>query len=74
MARLNDSLDSDDELPELSTLLRPHSGAISRTLAKTPTEKEGKTPSQRKETHNLVSKDPRKERHEVALKTVTKVS
>ena len=74
MARLNSSLDSDDELPELSTLLRPQSGAISRTLAKTLTEKEGKTPSQRKETQNLVSKDLLKEGHAVASKTVTEVS
>lgn len=74
MARLNDPLDSDDELPELSALLRLQSGAISRNLAKTPMEKEGKTPSQRKETQNLVSKELLKERHAVGLKTVTKVS
>ena len=74
MARLNDPLDSDDELPDLSTLLRPHSEVISRNLAKTPTEKEGKTPSQRKETQNLVSKGLLKERHALALKAVTEVS
>lgn len=66
MARLNDLLDSDDELPELSTILRPQSDAISRISAKTP--------SPRKETLNSISKELLQERHAVAIKTVTKVS
>lgn len=62
MARLHALLDSDDELPELSTILRPQSDAINRARAKTPTEKHCKMPSQREETQNMVSEDSLKEK------------
>ena len=45
MARLNDPFDSDDELPELSTIMR--------TLVETPKQDDGKMPPQRKETQDL---------------------
>ena len=48
MARLNYPLDSDEELPELSTIFM-------RTLAKTPKQDHGKVPSPRKETRNLAN-------------------
>ncbi|KAF6219346.1 hypothetical protein HO133_005171 [Letharia lupina] len=74
MARLNDPLDSDDELPELSTILRPQTDAIIRILAKTPKQEHHKIPSQTKATKNLANEDLLTERHVITPSTFTKVS
>lgn len=74
MARLNDPLESDEELPELSAVLQSQPDATIRTLTKTPKQEHGKTPSQRQETQKLASETLLTERRAVAPKTVTIVS
>lgn len=66
MARLNDSLNSDYELPDLSTIIR--------TLAKAPKQEHGKVQYRRNETQDLPNEDLLTEAHTVASRTVTKVS
>ena len=74
MARLNDQLDSDDELPDLSTILRLRTDAIPRTRLETPRQEDGGIPSQRGETRNLATDNPLTEKHAITPKTFTKVS
>lgn len=74
MARLNDPLESDEELPELSTILQPQTDTVIRTLSKTPKQEHGKITSQRLETQKLASETLLTERHAIAPKTVIKPS
>lgn len=53
MARLNNHLDSDDELPELSSILGLRTEAIVRTQPKTPRQENGDVEFHEKETQNL---------------------
>lgn len=71
MARLNDAIESDEELPELSTILRPQTDAIVRNLAK---QEHGKMSSSGKEIQNLASEDLLTERHTIAPGIVSTVS
>ena len=64
MARLNDLLDSDDEFPELSTILG----------AQNSKQEHSKMPSHRKETQNLANKNILVEKHELTARTITKAS
>ena len=73
MARLNDLTDSDDELPELSTLLGPQKDAIIPTLVKTPMQEHGKISSRRKEDLNLADEKLLTERHAIAPRTSPEV-
>lgn len=62
MARLNDPVESDDDLPELSTILG------------LPKQEYGKMPPQRQETQDLANDDSLTERHAMSPRTVTKNS
>ena len=63
MARLNDPVESDDELPELSTILGPRK------------QEYGKLPSQRQgETQNSADQDLLTDRHATSPRAVTRVS
>lgn len=72
MARLNDQLDSDDELPELSSILKTRSEAIpTRTQLETPWQEHGGIPSQRKKTQNLAADNLLTVKHATASTVLT---
>ena len=62
MARLNDPVESDDDLPELSTILG------------LPKQEYGKMPPQTQETQDLANDDSLTERHEMSPRTVIQTS
>ena len=74
MARLNDHLDSEDELPELSNILGLQIGTMTRTQPETQRQEHGETPSQRKETQNLDINKILTKRRAIATRTLTEVS
>ena len=74
MARLNDHLDSEDELPELSNILGLQTGAITRTQPETRRQEHGEIPSQRKETQNLELNNLLTERRAIVTRTLTEDS
>ena len=75
MARLNDPFESDDELPELSTLLGPQKHATITTPVKTPRQEHSKILSSRRREHtNLADDFPITKRDAIVQRTITKVS
>ena len=74
MARLNDPSASDEDLPELSTILQPRTDAIPRIIAQTPKQEHGKTPSRKDETQILASEELLTERYATSPRTVSQVS
>ena len=66
MARLNNQSDNDDELPELSSLLKSQSQATITPLPN-PEQDVGVIQSRRMETENLAANDTLVERHAITL-------
>lgn len=71
MARLNDQLDSDDELPELSRILKIRTEAIPRTQLETPRQEHGGIPSPRKKTQKLATDNLLTVKHVIVPTTLT---
>lgn len=74
MARLNDQLDSDDEFPDLSSILNVKKEAIVSTLPRVSKLGHGEIWSQKKQLPSLTKSVSLIEGHEIAPKTLTKVS
>ena len=73
MARLNIQLDSDDDLPELSSILASRiEGAITK-ISKNPKQEPSEIPFEEGETQSLINNDRLTETHAVAPKTLTGV-
>ena len=73
MARLNNHLDSDDELPELSSILGPGTEAIIRNQPKTPRQENGDIEFQEKETQNLPTESLLPEKPATGQRILTEV-
>ena len=73
MARLNDHLDSDDELPDLFSILRLRTEASIRTHPKTPRPAHGDITYREKEGKELATEYSPTERHVIASETFTNV-
>ena len=73
MARLNNQLHSDDELPELSSILGFRTEPIIRTQPKTPRQEYGDIGSQDKETQNLPTESLLAERYATGPRALTEV-
>ena len=73
MARLNDDLDSEDELPDLFSILRLRTEAIIRTPPKTPRQAHGDITYREKEGKELATEYSLTERHAIASGTFTDV-
>ena len=73
MARLNDHLDSEDELPDLLSILRLRTEASIRTLPKTPRQAHRDITYREKEGKGLATEYAKSERHMTASETLTDV-
>lgn len=71
MARVNDQLDSDDELPKLSSLFKIRTEATPRTQIETSRQEHGSIPSQRKKTQKLAADNPLTVKHATVPTTLT---
>ncbi len=74
MARLNDRLDSDDELPALSSILAFRTEATITTPPKAAKQQSGEMPSSKKGTQNLANKNFVTEKHTIVPGTLVAVS
>ena len=73
MARLNDHLDSDDELPDLFSILRLRTEASIRTQPKTPRRAHCDIRNREKEDKGLATEYVNSKRHVIASETFTDV-
>ena len=73
MARLNDLLDSEDELPDLFSILRLRTEASIRTQPKTPRQAHCDITYREKESKGLATEYAKPERHMIASETFTDV-
>ena len=74
MARLNIQLDSDDELPELSSILGFRIEGAVTNIPKSPTQEPSEISVDKEETQSLVKNDRLTKTHAVAPRTLTDVS